>query len=228
MRNQSVFLRITGLILFSVLLGACASTDRTPKLVRTAMVDFDGSYKDMSFKVLPADEQVRLGIDADDPRFEFDGGVSHFEALVLPDLEQPYFLRIDSEVVKTRLGYNGTLFYPVLTFLDANKAWIKTFDALPYVIQKPFTGVDFMTVSLQVSDHLAGARYLIIHTEDDKLDKAIGVYEGEQLYKSSGFQTMMTSPGSKPRLRYEFAPQGWVRLVALGELEPEKKPAVEY
>lgn len=228
MRNPSAFLRVSGLVIFGLLLGACASTDPKPKLVRTTTVDFESSFNDMTFKVLPADEQVRLGINVDDPRFKFEGGISHFEALTLPDLAQPYYLQIDSEVVKNRLGYTGTIFYPVLTFLDANKEWLKTFDALPYVVQKPYGKVNYMTVTLQMSDELATARYLVIHTQDDRLNKAIGVYEGEQLLLSSGFNTMMTSPVDKPRLRYEFAAHGWVRLTASAERKLDAKSAVEY
>jgi len=214
--------------MFGLLLGACTSTDLKPNLVRTTTVDFETSFSDMTFKLLPADEQVRLGINVDDPRFKFEGGLSHFEALALPDLAQPYFLQIDSEVVKDRLGYTGTLFYPVLTFLDANKEWIKTFDALPYVVQKPYGKVNYMTVTLQMSDRPVAARYLVIHTQDDRLDKAIGVYEGEQLLQSSGFNTMMTSPVDKPRWRYEFADHGWVRLTASVERKIDAKSAVEY
>lgn len=216
MRIRAALLRVPGLaaILGLLLLGACASTDQTPKLVRTTLVDFQESFGDMTFKVLPAEEQIRLGINTDDPRFSFEGGISHYEALVLPDLAQPYFLKIDSEVVKNRLGYTGTIFFPVLTFLDADKQWLKTLDALPYVTQKPFGKTNYMTVSLQVSDELVAARYLVIHTQDDKLDKAIGYYEGEQLMQSNTFTSMMSTAIDKPRFRYEFTSWGWVRLKA--------------
>ncbi len=212
----------------ALLLGACASTDRPPRLVRTAPVDFQNSYGDMAFKVLPPEEQVRLEFSGDDPVFSFEGGSSHYEALALPGLEQPYVLQIDSEVVKNRLGYTGTLFFPVLTFLDANKEWIKTFDTLPYVTQKPLGKTNYITVSLLISDELATARYVVIHTQEDKLNKAIGYFDGEVLMQSNSFNTMMTSPVEKPRYRYEFVSQGWVRLKASHSPGINEKPPVEY
>ena len=209
----------------ALVLGACASTDKIPKVVRTATVDFQDSFSDMVFKALPPEEQVRLEFSGDDPIFSFEGGSSHYEALALPDLAQPYVLRIDSEVVKNRLGYNGTLFFPVPTFLDADKKWIKTFDALPYVTQKPLGKTNYITVSLQVSDELAAARYVVIHTQEDKLNMAIGYYDGEVLMKSRNFNTMMTAPVDDPRYRYEFSPQGWVRLKAFKLSEVSKTPS---
>lgn len=215
MRIQSVSLPVFGLVFVSLLLlGACASTDRIPKLVRTTNADFHRSFSDMTFKVLPAEQLVRLNIERDGPGFIFEGGPSHYEALVLPGLVQPYILQIDSQVVKNRLGYTGTLFFPVLTFLDANKQWIKTFDSLPYVTQTPFGKTNYITVSLQISGELVDARYVIIHTQDDKLDKAIGYYDGQDLMKSNNFSTMMTAPVDKPRWRYEFTTHGQVRLTA--------------
>jgi hypothetical protein len=229
MRIQSVSLPAAGLMIASLLLlGACASTDRIPKLVRTTNADFQKSFSDLTFKVLPAEQQVSLVIDRDGPGFSFEGGPSHYEALVLPGLVQPYFLQIDSVVVKTRLGYTGTLFFPVLTFLDANKQWIKTFDSLPYVTQTPFGKTNYMTVSLQISDELADARYVIIHTQDNKLDKAIGYYDGQDLMKSNSFSTMMIAPVDKPRWRYEFTTHGQIRLTAYSTPRIDKTPPVEY
>jgi hypothetical protein len=229
MRIQSVSLPAAGMMIASLLLlGACASTDRIPKLVRTTNADFQKSFSDLTFKVLPAEQQVSLVIDRDGPGFSFEGGPSHYEALVLPGLVQPYFLQIDSVVVKTRLGYTGTLFFPVLTFLDANKQWIKTFDSLPYVTQTPFGKTNYMTVSLQISDELADARYVIIHTQDNKLDKAIGYYDGQDLMKSNSFSTMMIAPVDKPRWRYEFTTHGQIRLTAYSTPRIDKTPPVEY
>lgn len=231
MRFRSVFSRIVDVLvgISLLLLGACV-TDRTPKLVRTAPVNFQDSYSQMQFKVLPADEQVRLAINDQDPLFSFEGGLGVYESLALPDLTQPYVLQIDSEVVKRSDNPNGTIFFPVLTFLDAKKNWIKTFDALPYVTQKPIGKKNYITVSLQISDELAAARYVVIHTHKDKLNKAIGYYDGQELMQSSQFNTMMTAPISVPRYRYEFASQGWVRVTAFipTEGDNDKKPSVEY
>jgi len=131
----------------TLLLGACVNTDRTPHLVKTTPVDFKETFSDMVFKVLPAGQQVRLEFNRNDPVFSFQGGPSSYAALVLPDLPQPYVLRIDSEVVKTEIGNPGTLFFPVLTFLDAGKNWIKTFDSLPYVTQKPVSKTNYFSTN---------------------------------------------------------------------------------
>jgi len=207
---------LTRISLFAglLLLGACSFTDRTPKLVRTAPVDFASSFADMSFKLLPPGKQVRLAVNDEDPLFHFEGGASHYEALALPDLAQPYLLRIDSEVLKSREHRYGAIFFPVITLLDENKNWIPSFDALPYVTQKPVTAKNYITVSLQISDEIAAARYLVIHTQEDKLNMAIGYYDGETLMQSNSFNTMMTAPLSSPRYRYEFISEGWVRITA--------------
>ena len=197
-----------------LLLGGCVSSDREPVLVRTTPVDFHQSFEQMAFKMLPADEQVRLSITDQDPRYGFKKGVSNYEALALPELAQPYILRIDSEVVKTDAYRNGKIFYPVLTFLDADKKWLKTFDSLPYVTQKPFDGRNYITVSIQISDELADARYLVIHTTPDMFDMSIGRDDGQDLIQSKNFTTIMTPLHTEPRYRYEFAPHGWVRIRA--------------
>ena len=224
MRFRTAFSGRPLLPLFAGLLalGGCVSTDPEPVLVRSAPVDFHQSFEEMTFKVLPAQKQVRLAINDRDPRFGFEQGVSHYEALSLPELAQPYILRIDSEVVKTDAYRNGTIFFPVLTFLDADRKWLRTYDALPYVTQKPYDGRNYITVSIQISDELGAARYLVVHTQAEKLDLAIGRDRGKDLMQSRNFQTMMTAPITEPRYRYEFAPQGWVRIEA--SAPPAKEP----
>ena len=202
------------LLSVTLALGGCISSDREPVLVRPAPVDFYESFEQMTFKVLPPNEQVRLAINDSDPRFGVEKGVSHYEALALPDLAHPYILRIDSEVVKTDVYRNGTIFFPVLTFQDADKRWIRTFDSLPYVTQKPYDGRNYITVSIQISDELAAARYLVVHTQQDKFNKAIGRDDGQVLMQSKDFNTMLVPLHTEPRYRYEFAPAGWVRLKA--------------
>jgi hypothetical protein len=95
------------------------------------------------------------------------------------------------------------------------------------VTQTPLGKTDYMTVSLQISDELADARYLIIHTQDDKLDKAIGYYDGQDLMQSNSFSTMMTAPIDKPRFRYEFTTYGLIRLLAYTTPRIDKTPPVE-
>lgn len=226
--KSSRLLPLALLISATSLLGGCLNTDLPPEVVRTTPVNFNQSYQGMTFKLLPEDEKVRLAIDNLDPKFRFGGGFSRFEALALPDLVQPYKLRVESEVVRESIYGYGTLFYPVLTFLDANKKWIKTFDALPYVTRKPYTGRNYILVYIQISDELAAARYVVIHTQEDKYSKAIGSDKGKEILKSSGYKTMMFAPFTEPRYRYNFVPEGWVRIKAFVPPEVDKAPPKEY
>jgi hypothetical protein len=220
--------RIALLILGSLLLEGCLNTDLPPEIVKTAPVNFNESYDGMAFKLLPVDKKVRLAINEFDPNFRFEGGFSRYESLALPDLAQPYKLRIESEVVRKSIYGNGTVFFPVLTFLDANKKWIKTFDKLPYVTQKPYSGRNYILVYLQMSDELVAARYLVIHTQEDKFNMAIGSHDGQTLLQSSGYEQMMFAPSTKPRYRYNFVPEGWVRIKAFTPPEVDKAPPKEY
>lgn len=195
-------------------LGAC-STDLDPVLVETTPVSFHESFAEMSFKQLPVEEEVRLSINYEDPVFSFRGGLSRYEALALPALPQPYVLKIESELVRDGAFDVGTIFFPVLTFLDSNKSPIRTFDALPYVTQKKAGREDYILALVQVSDQLEAARYVVIHTQDDKLHKAIGRDGGKDLMQSNSYTTMMFAPSTEPLYRYEFASSGWIRVMAV-------------
>ena len=217
-------------LLASVLsLGACANHGVQPPVVIKAPEDFTHTFADMSFKQLPADEKVRLAINNEDPRFQFAGGDSFYEALSLPQLAKPYLIQVQSEVVTSSSDYHGEMFFPVLTFLDANKESMITVDSLPYVLQEPVTERNYMEASIQISDELANARYLVIHTQTDKLEMSIARGDGQSLLRSSGYQTMMFAPSTKPRYRVNFSLDGWVRLKAyIPTGTSEKSKAAPY
>ena len=207
-------------------LGACVNHGVKPPVVIKATEDFTDSFADMSFKQLPANEEVRLAINNEDSSFQFSGGDSFFEALSLPPLAQPYLITVKSELVTSSSDYHGELFFPVLTFLDVNKENILSVDSLPYVLQEPVTERNYMEASIQVSDDLAGARYMVIHTQSDKLEMSIARGDGQSILRSSGYQTMMYAPSTKPRYRVNFSRDGWVRLQAtIPALTPEKPKA---
>lgn len=204
-------------------LSACTIHGVKPPVVIKAPEDFTNSFADMIFKQLPASEEVRLAINNEDPSFQFSGGNSFYEALSLPQLVQPYLIKVQSEVVTSGIDSQGELFFPVLTFLDTNKNNILTVDSLPYVLQGPETERDYMEASVQVSDSLANARYLVIHTQNDKLEMSISRGDGQSILRSSGYQTMMYAPSTKPRYRVNFSRDGWVRMKAyIPALRPEK------
>jgi len=210
-------------------LGACTHHAVHKPVVIKAPEDFTVSFADMTFKLLPAAEQVRLAINNEDPSFQFSGGDSFYEAVSLPQLVQPYLIQVDSEVVTSAADYHGEIFFPVLTFLDANKENLRTVDSLPYVLQEPATERNYMRASIQISDELANARYLVVHTHRDKLDMSIARGDGESILRSDGYKTMMYAPSTKPRYRVNFSQDGWVRLKAfIPEATPEKPAATSY
>lgn len=210
-------------------LGACANYDVQPPVVIKAPKDFTNSFADMTFKQMPADEKVRLAINNEDPSFQFADGDSFYEALSLPQLAQPYLIKVESEVVTSSTDYHGEIFFPVLTFLDTNKKNLLTVDSLPYVLQEPVADRNYMVASIQISDELAPARYVVVHTQNDKLHMSIARGDGQSILRSSGYQTMLFAPTTKPRYRVNFSPDGWVRLKAsIPTLTSEKPKAGSY
>ena len=212
------------LLVGALSLGACTNHGVQPPVVIKAPEHFTRSFSNMTFKQLPADEKVRLAINNEDPRFQFAGGDSFYEALSLPQLSQPYLIQVQSEVVTTSSDYHGELFFPVLTFLDANKENILTVDSLPYVLQEPAAERNYMEASIQISDELAGARYMVVHSQNDKLEMSIARGDGQSILRSSGYQTMMYAPSIKPRYRVNFSLDGWVRVKAYIPARTPEKP----
>ncbi len=216
-------------IVAALSLGACASHGVDPVVVIKAPEDFTNSFSEMTYKLLPANEQVRLAINNEDPAFNFEDGSSFYEALSLPLLAQPYEIKVQSEVVTSSADYHGEIFFPVLTFLDENKQHILSVESLPYVLQEPATERNYMQASIQISDELASARYMVVHTQPEKLQMSIARGDGRSILRSSGYQTMMYAPSTKPRYRVNFSDSGWVRIKAFRPIEepvkqPQKKP----
>lgn len=215
MRQATDYLNVTkkGVLSFGLLLlGACAGNN--PNYVVSVPGEGSDSFESMAFKVLPAGKKVRLAIDSDDARFNFEGGYSYYEALSLPEMGQPYILQLESEVVRETEDKIGRIFFPVLTFLDQDKQKIQTFDALPYTLQTPFYGRNHILASVRVSENLSAARYVVIHTHDDKLDQAIATSDGKSLLRSGGFNTMIFAPVTEARYRIDFGSYGRIRLLA--------------
>lgn len=211
MKNRSTFKQFI-VVIGLLALGACAGN--SPHYVVAVPGDCCDSFDSMAFKVLPAGKRVRLAIDSDDLGFKFEGGYSHYEALSLPEIAQPYVLQIESEVVREDEDNKGRIFFPVLTFLDANKQLVQTFDALPYTLQTPFYGRNHIRASVKIAGEIASAKYVVIHTQDDKLDQAIATGDGKTVLKSEGFSTMVYAPVTKPRYRINFGRDGRVRVRA--------------
>ncbi|MEE9446809.1 MAG: MalM family protein [Arenicellales bacterium] len=211
MRSLHTFKKVV--LGFSLLaLGACAGTGNNHYMLSTQAQN--ETFETMTFKTLPAAEKVRLAVNSADPSFQFKGGYSHYEALALPDMSQAYVLQLESEVVRTAQQGKGEIFFPVLTFLDAKKQAINTYDALPYTMQTPFYARKHIRASIKISGALADARYVVIHTTDKKLDQAIASGDGKSILQSGGFNTMVFAPITKPRYRTNFGREGWVRVLA--------------
>lgn len=206
------------LILSGLALGACASVSDSPHYVVSPPGECCEAFDQMTFKALPAGKTVRLLVDSDDPGFSFKGGYSRYEALLLPDMsQQPYTLQFESEVVRTSEDLRGTMFFPVLTFLDENKKLIRTFDALPYTLQTPFYGRNHIRSSVRVIGELVKAKYVVVHTQDDKLNQALATSDGKTTLQSGGFTTMIYAPTSAPRYRINFGENGRLKVLAFAE-----------
>jgi hypothetical protein len=67
---------------------------------------------------------------------------------------------------------------------------------------------------VRVSGELSKAKYVIVHTQDDKLDQALATSDGESLLRAGGFSTMLYAPLTDARYRINFAKNGWVRVLA--------------
>jgi len=101
-----------------------------------------------------------------------------------------------------------------LILLDEHKQEIVTLDALPYTLQTPIFGRKHIRSSVKIADRFSKARYLIVHTQDDRLNMAISTEDGKNLFQSKGFNTMLFAPIAKPRYRIEFTNKGWIRVLA--------------
>lgn len=217
------------LVLSVTALEACMPprTVKPPVVVKEAET-FTDSFAMMPYQFLPADQEVQLVIDNQDPSFRFAGGDSYFEALTLPALAQPYVIQIRSKLVTSSADLHGEMLFPVVTFLDENKQHLMTLDNLPYVLKEPSTATNYMQASVQISDQLAAARYMVVHTQDNKLNQAIGRGDGQSILQTGGYETMMFSPQTKPRYRVNFSDTGRVELKAFipgNEPKPAEPPA---
>ena len=137
-------------------------------------------------------------------------------------------LKIRSDLITSKSDLHGEILFPVLTFLDENKQFLLTLDDLPYVLKEPVTAKNYMQASVQISDQLAPARYLVVHTQDSKLDQAIAKGNGQSILQTGGYQTMMYAPQTKPRYRVNFSATGRVKVKAFtpgNEPESAQPPA---
>jgi hypothetical protein len=219
------------LLLLSVTaLSACTTRAMNPPVVVKEVETFTNSFLAMPFMLLPAGEEVQLLINNQDASFRFAGGDSYYEALTLPDLARPYVIKVRSDLVTTKSDLHGEIFYPVLTFLDTQKQVLMTLDNLPYVLKEPATAKNYMQASVQISDQLANARYMVVHTQDDKLNQAIAKGDGQSILRTGGYQTMLFAPQTKPRYRVNFSATGQVKITASqpGAETKSTPPAANY
>ena len=173
----------------------------------------DGGYAKLSYKYLPAGKSVRLAINRDDQSMVFEGGKSFVEALVLPAVKTPYLIEVQSEMVVAGDERHGSIFFPVLTFLDANKKPIRTFNELPGRFRTHLSKKPQYRTAITIDQSLANARYLLVHTDASQLNYAISTKNPETRLQASGFESMLYAPTSKARYRVNFSAEGWVDLI---------------
>lgn len=146
-------------------------------------VDFDGgmaAYKNqnanaeigaLSYEGLADPSSHKFTIDQSDPLVAFpDGGKSFVKAFALPAAAVDYHLVIRSYTLVH--GFTGTgLYYPLVTFLDADKKSISTTSAADLKLQWGGVGSDEPDEPARVKIDVtitpqSQARYLVIHTEE--------------------------------------------------------------
>ncbi len=168
----------------------------------------------LRFKQLPANKKVRLAVNRDDAIYHYAQGAASFvEALALPQNSQYSLLEIESEVVKNRDSRKRHIFYPVLTFLDENKQVIETIEDTERSLQSPLFARDHMRIAVRLNGNLANARYVLLHTTEDKLNYSLSKTETNELLQTQGFDTMIFAPVKDARFRINFGAEGWVKVL---------------
>ncbi|MFT5606906.1 MAG: hypothetical protein ACI9PZ_000705 [Parvicella sp.] len=173
----------------------------------------------LQYKQLPLNEKVRLAVNRDDAIYHYaKDGSSFVEALALPLNAQSSLLEIEieSEIVHNRDLDEKHIFFPVLTFLDGNKKVIKTVDSETVSFQSPTFSKAFMRVVVRLTGDIRDARYVLIHTTEEKLDYAISKTDENLLLQTSGFDTMIFAPIKSPKYRVNFGSEGWMRVTVSG------------
>lgn len=217
---MNLYQRFLFVICSSALLGACAnlSSVGTPtystKEVLYGAEKCCESLSSLTFKQLPLNQKVRLAVDSNDAVYHYAKDRSSFvEALRLPPNAQSSLLEIESEVVYDRNTKEKQIFFPVLTFLDADKQVIESVEANTVNLQLPLLSKGYMRLLVRLNGKLNEARYLLIHTTEEKLNHAVSKIEGSTLLQTKGFDTMIFAPVGKPRYRINFGLEGWVNVI---------------
>jgi hypothetical protein len=175
-------------------------------------IDFDGgmaAYKSQTasleigallFEQLADPSTHKFTVDQNDPMVVFpDDGKSYVKAFTLPVTTADYHLVIRSYTLVH--GFTGTgLYYPLVTFLDADKKPISTTSAADLKLQWGGVGSDEPDEPARVKIDIAitpqsQARYLVIHTE--------------QKWVETGFKEPLDHP---PPPAWAFAMVGVVAL----------------
>lgn len=157
---------------------------------------------------------VMLTFDRSAPAYSFSTGKSFFRMIELPPNDAPYVLSVESHVSAPAGAFDrGTLFFPVLVFLDENRkllggkrSWI--FEAVRDLNDR-LVGIK---ASLAVRDRIQRARYIVIQTENAVLSKAFEVPSqiGLRTVPSGAGVTWM--PTSRGGYSVPFGVEGRVRL----------------
>lgn len=199
----------------TAVLSGCSNHDYSTKEMMTANAGCcEGPYSQLVYKVIPANADVRLSVNGEDQVMDLPSGRSFVEALALPEYVRPYWLELQSEVVrsKTEGGKVRSLFFPVMTFLDENKQPIKTIDDAQYRYLTPLVGRDRIRMLIPMRDELVSAKYVLIYTTDRHLARGMSTSEPHKQLQTRKFNTMVFAPVPDAKYRIDFGPEGWLRL----------------
>ncbi len=213
-------LKLMFVILATALMGGCAgmsslgSSAYSVQEAKNTAGECCETLSSLQFKQLPANQKVRLAVNRDDAIYHYAKGQSSFvEALTLPLNSQSSLIQIESEVVHNRDSSKKHIFYPVLTFLDADKKVIKTIDPSEASLQSPLFARAHMRIAVRLTGDIRDARYVLLHTTQEKLNYAISKTQESMFLQTGGFDTMIFAPIKDPRYRINFGAEGWVKIL---------------
>lgn len=193
------------LLAFSSLAG-CASQIQTLTDQLNATTPCCSAYREMSFALLPLDEEVTSTVGPGSEAFRFQEGLSYFAGFRLPERAGNYRFEITT-LLEGGWIPTAHVFYPLLTVLDVHYERVGVAAPAIYYDEGWLEGSRWKATVKVPGD----AAFVIVHTFPDLVNHPVQV--GHQ---TSGFAYSTPTgaffvPGSGPKLS-AFGPAGTVRI----------------
>jgi hypothetical protein len=129
------------------------------------------SFDELNYREIPYPADLDFSIDDHSPVFDFGrSGKSRFVAFKLPEVGTPYHLDLRSYFMRD--GTDGAVFFPLVTFLDAEKKPIYTSDAVELsFVDNLVSDEPLKPVRLRYMTEVSPRdRYIVIHTSRDLIE----------------------------------------------------------